>query len=103
MRRNPELSAVLGELARVVLEDGPQVHNDRRHPLITWRAPGGPQRNLTVAGTPGDVFRGARNARARVRRWLKADGAQPIVRARKKRTRSEFRGRSRSGQSSRNA
>jgi Rha family phage regulatory protein len=70
MSNNPELAAVLEELAAVGIK--PHVSNGGKHIKVAWTHNGMP-RIQGVACTPSDA-RGVQNARARVRRALKEDG-----------------------------
>jgi hypothetical protein len=83
--KNETVAAILGELDRHRLADGPTVANGGKHYKIRWRVNGGPPRTTTAPCTPSDI-RGHRNARARVRRLLRQDGAElKLTRQRKPR------------------
>lgn len=75
--RNEELTAVLQELARAGVHD-PIIAKGGRHLQVRWQTPQG-TRFYTVAASGSD-WRGPRNARAEVRRMLRADGRLPVER-----------------------
>jgi hypothetical protein len=69
--RNRCIDAVITELRAVGVYDF-KIASGGKHPQVHWEVNGAP-RFYAVPGTPGDV-RSALNARADIRRMLKADG-----------------------------
>lgn len=76
-RRNEEVEAVFSELRAVGLKG--HVEELGKHLQIAWVLPDGKTRGVVVAKTPSDR-RGALNARAQVRRFLREDNVQPPTR-----------------------
>jgi hypothetical protein len=77
MARDDVLEVVLAELRRYGIK--PQVEpTTGGHYSVRWQLEGKPKRIVLVAGTPSD-HRTRLNARAEVRRYLRADGASPGV------------------------
>lgn len=70
MRKNPQLDAVLAELAAAGIT--PWISNGGKHIRVHWKDPGGKSRLCTISGTCSDQ-RGPVNARAIVRRMLRRD------------------------------
>lgn len=70
--RNEELDAALNELKAAGISD-PIVSRGGRHLQLRWQLGNGAIRFFSVSTTPSDR-RGPRNARAEIRRLLKADG-----------------------------
>jgi hypothetical protein len=69
--RNEELTAVLQELARAGVHD-PVIAKGGRHLQVRWQTSQGVR--FCVVAASGSDWRGPRNARAEVRRLLRADG-----------------------------
>ena len=69
--KNPELDAALSELKTAGISD-PIVSRGGKHLQLRWQV-GNAIRFFTVSTTPSD-WRGGRNAKAEIRRLLKADG-----------------------------
>jgi hypothetical protein len=72
MRRNPCLDAALCELEAAGIRDVERGYGGK-HLQLRWRVNGGEERMYSLPNTPSDVRAGA-NARADIRRMLKADG-----------------------------
>lgn len=77
-REREMLKVVLRELAMHGITKPSTKSSGKGHTLIQWTGPNGHQRTEVIPSSPGDSSKHAiLNARAQVRRRLRADGLTP--------------------------